>query len=85
MLGPPRQRQLSGPISVASRRPRSLACGARVAPCVLATLRRRIVPTVPRELRAELAHPFEADALGTLAIPALLLLAAELERFFHDA
>ena len=35
--------------------------------------RRRIVHTVPRELRAELAHRFDAAALATLAAPTLLL------------
>jgi pimeloyl-ACP methyl ester carboxylesterase len=40
-------------------------------------LRRRIVPTLPRELRAELAHRFEADLLGTLDIPVLMLVGSE--------
>ncbi len=39
--------------------------------------RRQIVPTVPRELRAELAHRFDADALSTLVMPALLLVGTE--------
>jgi pimeloyl-ACP methyl ester carboxylesterase len=36
--------------------------------------RRQIVPTVPRELRAELVHRFDADAVGALGMPVLLLL-----------
>jgi pimeloyl-ACP methyl ester carboxylesterase len=36
--------------------------------------RRQIVPTVPRELRAELAHRFDPDALAALTMPVLLLL-----------
>jgi pimeloyl-ACP methyl ester carboxylesterase len=40
-------------------------------------LRRGIVPTLPRELRAELAHRFEAEALGTLDMPVLLLLGSD--------
>jgi pimeloyl-ACP methyl ester carboxylesterase len=39
--------------------------------------RTRIVPTVPRELRAELAHRFDPDALAALAMPVLLLLGTE--------
>ena len=39
--------------------------------------RRRIVPTVPRELRGELAHRFDADALGALGMPVLLLVGTE--------
>jgi pimeloyl-ACP methyl ester carboxylesterase len=39
--------------------------------------RRQIVPTVPRELRAELAHRFDADALGGLGMPVLLLVGSE--------
>jgi pimeloyl-ACP methyl ester carboxylesterase len=35
--------------------------------------RRRIAPTVPRELRAELALRLDRDALASLAAPALLL------------
>ena len=40
-------------------------------------LRREAVPTVPRELRAELAHRFDADALARLRTPTLLLLGSE--------
>jgi pimeloyl-ACP methyl ester carboxylesterase len=40
-------------------------------------LRRRIVPTLPRELRAALAHRFEAEALGTLDLPVLMLVGTE--------
>ena len=40
-------------------------------------LRRRIVPTLPRELRAALAHRFEAEALGTLDMPVLMLVGTE--------
>lgn len=39
--------------------------------------RRQIVPTVPRELRAELVHRFDADALGALGMPVLLLVGTE--------
>jgi pimeloyl-ACP methyl ester carboxylesterase len=39
--------------------------------------RRKIVPTVPRELRAELAHRFDPDALAALPMPVLLLLGTE--------
>ena len=39
--------------------------------------RLQIVPTVPRELRAELAHRFDADALGALGMPVLLLVGTE--------
>ena len=39
--------------------------------------RTRIVPTVPRELRAELAHRFDPDALAALTMPVLLLLGTE--------
>lgn len=39
--------------------------------------RRQIVPTVPRELRAELAHRFDADAMGALGMPVLLLRGTE--------
>jgi pimeloyl-ACP methyl ester carboxylesterase len=40
-------------------------------------LRREIVPTLPRELRAALAHRFDAEALGTLDMPVLMLVGAE--------
>jgi pimeloyl-ACP methyl ester carboxylesterase len=39
--------------------------------------RRRIVPTVPRELRAELAHRFDAARISDLALPVLLLVGTE--------
>jgi pimeloyl-ACP methyl ester carboxylesterase len=39
--------------------------------------RRSIVPTVPRELRAELAHRFDRAALAELAIPTLLIVGTE--------
>ena len=39
--------------------------------------RRQIVHTVPRELRAELAHRFDPDALAALTMPVLLLLGTE--------
>lgn len=39
--------------------------------------RRRIVPTVPRELRAELAHRFDAAHMSDLALPVLLLVGTE--------
>ncbi len=39
--------------------------------------RMRIVPTMPRELRAELAHRFDPDALAALTMPVLLLLGTE--------
>lgn len=39
--------------------------------------RRRIVPTVPRELRAELVHRFEDSGLDDLDVPALLLVGSE--------
>jgi pimeloyl-ACP methyl ester carboxylesterase len=39
--------------------------------------RTRIVPTVPRELRAELAHRFDPDALAVVTAPILLLLGTE--------
>jgi pimeloyl-ACP methyl ester carboxylesterase len=39
--------------------------------------RRRIVQTVPRELRAELAHRFGEWRLGDLDVPALLLVGTE--------
>ena len=40
-------------------------------------LRRQIVPTVPRELRAELAHRFDERGLAELTIPVLVLVGAE--------
>jgi pimeloyl-ACP methyl ester carboxylesterase len=39
--------------------------------------RRQIVPTVPRELRAELEHRFDAEAVGALRMPMLLLVGTE--------
>jgi pimeloyl-ACP methyl ester carboxylesterase len=39
--------------------------------------RRQIVPTVPRELRAELDHLFEPARMAALAIPVLLLVGTE--------
>jgi pimeloyl-ACP methyl ester carboxylesterase len=39
--------------------------------------RRRIVPTLPRELRAELAHRHDPDALGASSAPTLLLVGSE--------
>ena len=45
-------------MSVASRRPRSLACGARVAPCVLALL-------APRAAQSVAALPASSAALGS--------------------
>ena len=39
--------------------------------------RKRVVSTVPRELRAELAHRFDADALGAISARTLLLLGTE--------
>jgi pimeloyl-ACP methyl ester carboxylesterase len=39
--------------------------------------RRRIVPTVPRELRAELEHRFDGAALAALGPPTLLLVGTE--------
>ncbi len=39
--------------------------------------RRRIVPTLPRELRAELAHRFDEWPLGELDLPVLLLVGSE--------
>ena len=39
--------------------------------------RRQIVPTLPRELRAELAHRFDAAGMAGLAIPVLLLVGTE--------
>lgn len=40
-------------------------------------LRRQVVPTVPRELRAELAHRFDAEAMAESHTPTLLLLGTE--------
>jgi pimeloyl-ACP methyl ester carboxylesterase len=40
-------------------------------------LRRDVVPTVPRELRAEVAHRFDADELAKSRTPTLLLLGTE--------
>jgi pimeloyl-ACP methyl ester carboxylesterase len=39
--------------------------------------RRRIVPTLPRELRAELAHRFDASLFDQVDAPALLLVGSE--------
>lgn len=39
--------------------------------------RRRIVPTVPRELRAELAHRFDRAAVAEIAAPTLMLVGSE--------
>ena len=39
--------------------------------------RKQIVPTVPRELAAELAHRLDPDALAALPMPVLLLLGTE--------
>jgi pimeloyl-ACP methyl ester carboxylesterase len=39
--------------------------------------RRRVVPTLPRELRAELAHAFDPDALAAIAAPTLMLVGSE--------
>lgn len=39
--------------------------------------RRKIVPTVPRELRAELAHRFDPVAMAELTAPTLLLVGTE--------
>ena len=39
--------------------------------------RREIVPTVPRELRAEQAHRFDPDALARIRAPVLLLVGTE--------
>jgi len=39
--------------------------------------RRAVVPTVPRELRAELTHRFEDWRLGDLDVPTLLLVGSE--------
>lgn len=39
--------------------------------------RKRVTPTLPRELRAELAHRLDAGALAALAVPTLLLVGTE--------
>ena len=39
--------------------------------------RRQIVPTVPRELRAELEHRFDASGMARLTMPVLLLVGTE--------
>jgi pimeloyl-ACP methyl ester carboxylesterase len=39
--------------------------------------RRQVLPTVPRELRAELAHPFDGSLFADLAAPTLLLVGSE--------
>jgi pimeloyl-ACP methyl ester carboxylesterase len=39
--------------------------------------RKRVAPTVPRELRAELEYRHDAEALGRIAAPALLLVGSE--------
>ena len=39
--------------------------------------RRQIVPTLPRELRAELAHRFDESLLSDLDVPTLLLVGSE--------
>lgn len=39
--------------------------------------RKRVTPTVPRELRAELAHRLDREALARLTTPTLLLLGTE--------
>ena len=39
--------------------------------------RRRIVPTLPRELRAELEHRFDAAGMARLTMPVLLLVGTE--------
>jgi pimeloyl-ACP methyl ester carboxylesterase len=40
-------------------------------------LRRQVVATLPRELRAELEHRFDAEAMAELRTPTLLLLGTE--------
>jgi len=40
-------------------------------------LRRQVAPTVPRELRAELAYALDRDALGALGVRTLLLVGSE--------
>ena len=39
--------------------------------------RRQVTPTVPRELRAELAHHFDAEALARITAPTLMLVGTE--------
>lgn len=39
--------------------------------------RRRVTPTLPRELRAELAHRLDSDALAAITAPTLLLVGTE--------
>jgi pimeloyl-ACP methyl ester carboxylesterase len=39
--------------------------------------RKRVLPTLPRELRAELAFRLDRDALGRLATPTLMLLGSD--------
>lgn len=39
--------------------------------------RKEVVPTVPRELRAELSHGFDPDALAEVGAPTLLLVGSE--------
>jgi pimeloyl-ACP methyl ester carboxylesterase len=39
--------------------------------------RREVVPTLPRELRAELAHPFDASVIREIGAPTLLLVGSE--------
>lgn len=39
--------------------------------------RKRVTPTLPRELRAELAHRLDSEALAAIAIPTVLLVGSE--------
>jgi pimeloyl-ACP methyl ester carboxylesterase len=39
--------------------------------------RRRVTPTLPRELRAELEHAFDRDALASIGVPTLLVVGTE--------
>jgi pimeloyl-ACP methyl ester carboxylesterase len=39
--------------------------------------RKQVAPTLPRELRAELAHRIDPEALATVTAPALLLVGTE--------
>ena len=50
---------------------------ARLEETPLWDARRRIVPTLPRELRAELVHRFDQWTLGDLDMPTLLLVGSE--------
>jgi pimeloyl-ACP methyl ester carboxylesterase len=50
---------------------------ARLEQTPLWDARRRIVPTLPRELRAERLHSFDEWALGDLDIPTLLLVGSD--------